>query len=198
MPEKIIGGITGNPGCGKTTVSKMFSELGYNLIDADRVCHELYENNSSFCGEIIKNFGNSIVENGKINRKELAEIVFNNPEKYKRLNKITWPSIEEKIKELIGKYESPILIDAAILIEADWNKYIDFLITVDADPEKRYERMSKKGFNNEIIGKIEKCQISQKAKKQCADYVIDNNSSLENTRKQVERIDKALRGIYKF
>lgn len=198
MPEKIIGGITGNPGCGKTTVSKMFSELGYNLIDADGVCHELYENNSSFCGEIIKNFGNSIVENDRINRKELAEIVFNNPEKYKRLNKITWPSIEEKIKELIGKYESPILIDAAILIEADWNKYIDFLITVDADPEKRYERMSKKGFNNELIGKIEKSQISQKAKKQCADYIIDNNYSLENTQKQVERIDKALREIYKF
>lgn len=195
---KIIG-LTGNIGSGKSTVAKTFEELGAKVIDADGIARAVVEPGKPALKELISEFGEVILnDDGTLNRKHVADAVFNDEAKRERLNSIIHPRILEQINEYIDKYradgEEIVIIEAALLVEKrGLINFIDKLIVVSVDRETQIERVVTRDNlgRDEIVSRIES-QMSNEDKTRQADFIIDNTKSIENTRNQVEKIWKSL------
>jgi dephospho-CoA kinase len=195
---KVIG-LTGNIGCGKSVVAKMFEELGAKVIDADQIARMIVQPGEPAWKEIIEKFGKDILkDDGTIDRKKLGKIVFEDEGKREELNQITHPRIIGKIRELIEKYrrenQKVVVVEAALIVEkGGLSDIIDELIVVTSDEETQIKRLVEgRGLSKEeAISRI-RSQMPVEEKVKHATYVIDNSGNLEETRKQVERIWKSI------
>ncbi len=186
--KKIIG-ITGGLATGKTTVADMFVQKGAVKIDADRIAHGLLKEDQKIRDKVIDAFGEGILTGGKIDRKKLANIVFKDKDKLKKLTNILHPRIIENIKERIEKEgDKIIVIDAPLLMEAGLEEMMDVIIVVKAERHTQIKRAVNRGISEEEAEAIIKNQmpLSEKIKK--ADYVIDNEEKIEKIKEGVERI----------
>lgn len=180
--RKIIIGITGSFGSGKTTVSKIFAKLGVAVINADNLCHD-FLNSPKLKSKILKIFGST-------NRKKIGKIVFNNKALLKKLEKILHPCVIQEIKNKVRKTNKKlIIIDAPLLIESGLNKFVDKVIVVKTNYSNQIKRIQRKTLlsRNQIIKRI-KLQMPLKEKIKFSNYVVDNNGSISNTEKQVKKI----------
>ena len=187
----MIIGLTGGFGTGKSTVARLFRAKGAYIIDADQINHQILKKNKTVIQKIVLLFGKDVLSGGgSINRKKLAQLVFKNKKDLSKLCKISHPVIIAQIKNRIKKInrDSLIVIDAPLLIEAGLNKLLDYLIVVKADKETLIRRLKKKGFSrNEVLRRL-RMQLPLRYKLRLADFVIDNNGALNNTKKQIDRI----------
>jgi len=187
----MIIGLTGSFGTGKSTVARLFKKYRAFIIDADEINHQILKENKPVIKKIAGLFGREILaKDGTINRKNLAQLVFKNKKDLSKLCKISHPIIIVQIKNRIKKINrnSLIVIDAPLLIEAGLNKLLDYLIVVKADKETLVRRLKKKGFSrNEVLHRL-RIQLPLRYKLRLADFVIDNNGALNNTKKQIDRI----------
>jgi len=180
---KIIG-LTGNSGSGKSTVSKIFSENGGYIIDADKIAHTNIKRGNITYNEIIEAFGEEILsENREINRKKLGEIVFSNDDKLTQLNKISLRHILQKISNEIDeisknpKGHNFIVIDAPLLIETGLNQITSEVWVILADYETRLKRIIERdGITESLAKKRLSKQTSQDELKTYADIIIENSS----------------------
>jgi len=180
----IVIGLTGNSGSGKSAVSNIIKKNNAYIIDADKIAHNIMKEGQSAYNEIVQEFGNEILfKDRKINRKALASIVFNNEEKLIKLNKITHKyilkAIIKKIKSIKKKYKSfnYIVIDAPLLIETGLNNKCDFVWLVNADIEKRIERVIKRdNISREKAIERFKNQTPFEELKKYANVIIENNT----------------------
>jgi len=179
----MIIGITGSFGSGKTTIASFFKKYGFKVINVDKLYHNIYIKNKTIKNKIKKEFGTA-------DRNKLKKIVFSNSQKLKKLNKITHPLIIKEIKKSISKTNKKnIVIDAPLLIEAKATKLVDKVIVVKANKENSIKRiMKKKKYSKKEIKQIIKSQMPLRQKIKYADFVIDNDKSIENTRKQIKNI----------
>lgn len=193
----LIIGLTGGIVSGKSTVARMFKDLGAKIVDADKLGHKVILPQETAWKRIIKIFGKDILQKDQtINREKLGKIVFANQNLLKKLNKITHPEIIKLIKKEISlakdnsKEEKKILIiDAALIYETKIDRLMDKIIVVYLDEEEQLKRLIKRNnlSKKEALQKI-KSQIPLKEKIEIADYVIDNSNSLDKTREQVKKI----------
>ena len=193
----LIIGLTGGIVSGKSTVARMFKDLGAKIIDADKLGHKVILPQEAVWKRIIKIFGKDILQKDQtINREKLGKIVFANQNLLKKLNKITHPEIIKLIKKEISlakddsKEEKKILIiDAALIYETKIDRLMDKIIVVYLDEEEQLKRLKKRNnlSEKEALQKI-KSQIPLKEKIEIADYLIDNSNSLDKTREQVKKI----------
>lgn len=193
----LIIGLTGGIVSGKSTVARMFKDLGAKIVDADKLGHKVILPQGAAWKRIIKIFGKDILQKDQtINREKLGKIVFANQNLLKKLNKITHPEIIKLIKKEINlakddsKEEKKILIiDAALVYETKIDRLMDKIIVVYLDEEEQLKRLIKRNnlSKKEALQKI-KSQIPLKEKIEIADYVIDNSNSLGKTKEQVETI----------
>lgn len=193
----LIIGLTGGIVSGKSTVARMFKDLGAKIVDADKLGHKVILPQGAAWKRIIKIFGKDILQKDRtINREKLGKIVFANQNLLKKLNRITHPEIIKLIKKEISlakddsKEEKKILIiDAALIYETKIDRLMDKIIVVYLDEEEQLERLIKRNnlSEKEALQKI-KSQIPLKEKIEIADYVIDNSNSLDKTKEQVETI----------
>jgi len=193
--KRIILGLTGSFGSGKSTVAGIFRSCGAKIIDADKIAHRLIKPRTKIYKEIIDTFGNDILrKNRAIDREKLARIVFSNKLLLKRLNKIIHPEVIEVIKEKIRTSpERVIILDVPLLIEAGLEKIADKLIVVTITREKQIKRICKKtGLSRPDILKRIAAQISQNVKSRFANFIIDNSGTIEKTKKQAEQIRRVL------
>jgi len=193
--RKLVLGITGTFGSGKTTVAGIFKSFGAELIDADKLAHQCCRPGNKAYKRIIKAFGKEIIGKDKtINRKKLGKIAFNNRGLLKRLNDIIHPGVIRDIKSRIRDSKSKVIVlDAPLLIEAGLRRLVDKLIVVRITRSKQIERAKKKTpLSKTDILKRMKSQISQCAKLRFADFIIDNSGTIGETRKQAERIRRLL------
>ena len=180
----LIIGLTGNIGCGKSSLSKIFMDEGIDVVDADIVSRQIFED-EELLQTVFEKFGPSIKNNdGSLNRKALGNIVFNDDEKLIELNNITHPRIKDKIFNQIRNLEEQgkpiVILDGALLVETGYLDDIDKLIVVTCDEEIQIERIKKRDncTKLEALSRI-KSQMSQVEKVKYADYTIDNSGTIE-------------------
>lgn len=197
--KKIILGITGSFGCGKTSVARMFRKLGASCISADNIYHGLIKPESPLYKKIVSFFGSEILKkNNEIDREKLGRIVFDKNVALKKLTQITHPVIIKRMKTECSKLKRAkanriIAIDAPLLIEAGLIEMVDKLIVVKISRKTQIARCRKHwGVPGDGVIKRIRTQIPLTEKVELADYVIDNNGTLEQTRKQVKGIWKEI------
>ncbi len=193
--KKIILGVTGGFGTGKSTVVKYFKRFGAKVIDADKIARNLLNPGTDVYRKAIDIFGKGILKNNKsIDRVKLAGIVFNDNTLLKRLNKLVHPEVKKIIKQEIARApEKRVVLDVPLLFEAKMGNLVDRIIVVKASRAKQIERLcNKASLRKQDILKRINAQMSLSDKVRLADFVIDNSSTIENTNKQIERLRRIL------
>ena len=172
--------VTGSIGCGKTTLSKLIREMGFCVFDADGWVRRLYYQ-KDFIKVIAQHFP-SVMEQGKVNKRALRNIVFNDNQKLKLLESLIHPFLKQNLKNLKRKYafyDDLFFLDVALLFEMGWEKYCDLVIVADVDYETQKKRVMKRdNISAEDFDKINNVQLNNEHKKALADVVINTNQPL--------------------
>ena len=190
----IIVGLTGSLGTGKSTVADFFSELGAHIIDWDELARKAILPHSTAWGRIVDYFGEDILDDDlTINRQKLAELVFSNEEMLKKLNQIVHPEVfkeDERITNSIRNRDSDALIikDIPLLFDVVHPVIADKIVVVSASEETRLRRLEEKGMNLDDAQNRMKSQLPLDEKIKSADFVINNEGSFEETKRQVDEI----------
>ena len=191
--EKLIIGILGGIGSGKSSVAAEFAKLGCGVVDADKIAHELLET-EEIAEQVRQAFGEDVFDSdGRINRQVLGERTFENSENVAKINDILHPEVLVKCRQLIAEYNNTdikaIILDLPLLIEVGWEKKCDILIFVDCPEPIRAQRAEKNcGLSKKLLKKRENFQISLDNKSKIAHYTINNHSDLLALAEQVARI----------
>lgn len=189
----MVVGLTGGIGSGKTTVAKMFAELGVPVYNSDQRAKALYTELPELKAHIIAKFGQESYLQDKLNTAFLAQRVFNNKANLKWLNQTIHPLVANDFKNWVEGQTAPYLIkEAAILFESGAYKSCDKVITVMAEQEERIKRvMNRDGATREeVLARMAK-QLSDDERANRSDYVI-NNSSLQLVNKHVLELHQQL------
>ncbi|QGU00178.1 Dephospho-CoA kinase [Candidatus Syntrophocurvum alkaliphilum] len=184
---KIIG-LTGGIASGKSTVANALKDLGAIIIEADKLAHQIIEPDKPAYEEIIKTFGQEILNDDlTINRDELGKLVFNNPEKLEKLNNITHPRVIESFKNQIqainkSQPNAVVVFEIPLLYEINIQHICDEVWVVWIDRETQIERLKlRDGFTEEEAIKRIDSQMSLDEKAKRANRVIDNRKGKEET-----------------
>ena len=194
----VIIGLTGGIASGKSVVSRLLAERGALVIDADKVGHEAYAPGSDCYQDVIAEFGQDIVAaDGQIDRKALGGKVFGDPAQRKRLEGIVWPwmrrTMEERFARLRDEAVPVVVLEAAVLIEADWIPLVDQVWVVLASAEIARERvMRRNGLTAEQADQRIAAQLTNDQRALQAQTVIDNSGTLEELEDRVEEAWQAL------
>lgn len=178
-------GLTGGIASGKSVVSGMLAERGALIIDADKVGHEAYAPGNECYAAVVQAFGPEIVAtDGSIDRKALGGKVFGNPDERRRLEGIVWPWMKDTMAQrltAIRKEGTPVVVlEAAVLIEADWIPITDEVWVVIVPPELARERVMKRnGLSAEDADARINAQLTNDKRKKHAKVVIENAGTLE-------------------
>ena len=185
-------GITGGIGSGKTTVAKFLDEMGAPIIDADKVGHAIYAPDGPAYGEVVAAFGQGIVApDGTIDRKKLGPIVFADPAALRQLNSIVHSKMFARMGEMIEQLRAagerkPIVVEAAILIEANWQPLFDEIWLVIAAQAQVVERIERdRGLKPSQTEARIRAQLPDEERQKHATLVIANNGSMEELRERV-------------
>jgi len=189
-------GLTGGIGSGKTSVSNLFEKLGTPVIDTDVIAHDIVNNNENVLQQIADTFGADVLKlNGELNRKKLAQLVFNKKENKQSLEKILHPKIESEVLHQIQNLSSSnnppayVIIVVPLLIEANYRDLIDRILTVIADEEIRITRVQQRDKRSPSeIRAIISNQVDDSTRLNEADDIIENNSDINMIEKQVENL----------
>lgn len=195
VSKKIIIGLTGSLGSGKTTVARIFKSLGADVIDADAIAREIISPGEIIYRRIVAEFHRDILcKNRTINRRKFARIIFSDRSALKKINSIMHPKIISIIKQRIKKTKGGVIVlDAPLLIEAGLQKIVDKLVVVKISSRQQMKRLKNlKKLNPVQARRIIKSQLPLSLKIRLADFVIDNNGSIAETRKQVELLRRQL------
>lgn len=192
---KVIG-LTGGIASGKSVVSSMIKELGYQVIDTDLIARDLLTNNNEVISEVRTFFPKCYDDETKqINRHRLAEIIFNDETKRKVLNSIIHPRVKNAVLSLIKTInEEYVFIDVPLLYEASFSTLCDEVIVVYITYEIQLERLMKRDrISKQYAHQKITSQMNLEEKKNLADYVIDNNGSIKQTNQQLIEIIKQIK-----
>jgi len=185
-------GLTGGIGSGKSTAARHLAELGAHVIDADRVGHEIYAPGTEGWDAVVARFGPDIIAaDGKIDRKKLGSVVFNDPNALLDLNAIVHPRIGAEVGRRILAYResaasAPLVIEAALLFEAGWTEFADEVWVVRAPIDEVVRRLCEDRGMSEADARARiATQHSDEQRRAAADVVIDNDGTLEQLRARV-------------
>lgn len=183
-------GLTGGIGSGKSTVAKMFADLGISVIDADDIVHEMLQANSPIATAIVNHFGKAcLTEKAEINRKFLRKLIFANTSERRWLEKLIHPQVFMELDKRSKKAKSSyciLVVPLLLEVDAIYASMVDRILVIDSSDESRIKRVAARD-------KIEPCevkaimnaQISRADRLIKADDIIHNDGSLENLRAQV-------------
>ncbi len=192
---KIVG-LTGGIGSGKSTVAKMFQELGVPIYNSDSEAKRIMGDSLDLKNGLIDLFGEKVFEKGELNRRYLANLVFNNPKLLVQLNNLVHPAVAIDFEKWISKQNTEIVMqESALIFEHDKEDKFDAVILVTAPKEVRIERLKRRDHSTsqEIESRM-KNQLDDKEKIPRADYVIENIDILE-TERRVNEIFLALLSV---
>jgi len=198
IKNKILVGITGGIGSGKSEVCRMLSKKGYKVIFADLMAKELYKSNKGLARKVVGAFGKDILNyQGVISLTKLREVVFANKRNFRKINEIVHPTVIKTLIEHIKKLKQRvIIIESALVFDTAFHKYLDYTIMVYSNKKNRLDRiMMRDGAKRSEIEKIMKYQIDEKIKIEKSDFIIVNNKSLEELSREVEFFSNILNAL---
>ncbi|MBI3783437.1 MAG: dephospho-CoA kinase [Deltaproteobacteria bacterium] len=182
-------GLTGGIGSGKSSATEILAEFGAAVINADSVGHDIYRPGTDGWKKVSDAFGSGIVAaDGSIDRKKLGAIVFADPAALKRLNAIVHPLISDEVKRRIAAlrasgFRLPIVVEAAILIEANWQPLVDEVWLLVAGKAAVVQRLrAQRGVTTADIEARIAAQLDDPTRRRQADVVIENDASLDSLR----------------
>lgn len=188
-------GLIGGIGSGKSTVAQMLGELGAPILDADKVAHTTYAPGATAYDAVIAAFGKEIVAPDRtIDRRKLGAVVFGNPEQLNKLTSIVWPATFAAVTSSVaamrqGGTKLPIVVEAAILIEANWTSLFDEIWLVRAPQEQVIARIERqRGLKPAETEARIRAQLPDEERAKYANLLIDNGGSLENLREVLKLI----------
>ena len=183
-------GLTGGIGCGKSLAAQYFSELGALVIDADQLARAAIERGSQGFDEALSIFGDSILNNGDIDRRALGEIVFKDPDAKRKLEGIIHPYVRQQFEEAVSslKADETLIYEIPLLVETGAQDRFDIVITVESEIENRISRLRQRGMHiSEIEARIA-AQASREQRVAIADFLIENDGTEDELLRQVENI----------
>ena len=192
-------GLTGGIASGKSAVAGMLREMGFHVIDADALGHEVMEPGTRAFEEIKREFGEGVIgEDGRIDRGKLGAMVFADRAKLERLNAIVHPRVEEEMVRKFSEWEKSgvkdaAFVEAALLVEAGYQKNLDGLVVVWCRPEQQLERLLARGLSEGEARRRIAAQMPAEEKLKYATEKIDCSGTLEDTRRQVGELAERLR-----
>ena len=170
-------GLTGGMGSGKTTIARIFMQLGVPIYFSDTRAKYLMQNNKFLQESLISLFGSKVFTNGLLNRSYISSIVFSNPEELVKLNTLVHPFVEKDFQYwLASKSTNYVLKEAAILFEVGADKFLDQVILVESPEDLKISRVILRDgiTREEVLMRMAK-QWSDDKKRTNADYIIYNN-----------------------
>ena len=190
----ITVGITGGIGSGKSTVCEIFKILGVPVFEADKVARNLMNENSVIRQNLVEWFGNEIYSENQLNRKLLAEHIFNDNNLLTKVNSLVHPIVREEFEKWKNKQETVYSVyEAAILFESGFYKLMDFTILITAPEQIRINRVMKRDnlSQDQVVARINNQWTDDKKRKLATTVIINDNKNLIIP--QIIEIDKKLK-----
>ncbi len=185
-------GLTGGIGSGKSAVAAMLAQLGAPILDADKVGHAIYQPGGPAYAEVVAAFGEGILAADRtVDRKKLGPLVFGDPAALKRLNSIVHPKMLAQMREMVAEMRRngerrPIVVEAAILIEANWQPLCDEIWLVTAPRAQVIMRVERqRGMQRAQTEARISAQLSNDERRKHASLVVENNGTLDELRAKI-------------
>ena len=190
----IVIGLAGGIACGKSLVAACLEDLGCVIIDADKVGHEVLCL-PSIVGQIAQKWGDRVVVDGKVNRHELAKIVFpsdtDSPTKaLKYLEQLTHPEIGKLVQKRLEQFRASgdfpaVVLDAPVMFKANWDRFCDQIVFIDADLETRKRRAKERGWSETELERRESYQMPLEQKRKRSTDLVTNSGSVDELKRQI-------------
>ena len=194
--KKIKAAITGGIGSGKSTFAKILSGKGYPVINVDSISKEILKSDPEVKIKVEREFGKESFINGEINREFLAEKIFSHPENVIKINLIVHPKVIKKVNNLVSEKLNSfdlVFAEAALIYEAEMENYFDYVILITADESLRLKRKVEfDNFSERQFFKRNENQIPDEEKKNQADFIFENNGSLDDLKQKADLLLKIL------
>ena len=197
----LLVGLTGNIASGKSEVARILAELGASVIDADVLSREVVEPGQPAHEAIVRHFGNEVLQpDGTLDRARLRDIVFSDARQREALNQIVHPAVRRRRDELIeeagARGDDIVIAVIPLLFEVAMQNEFDRIILVDAPEDVRLERLRRRsGLSAEEGRRMMEAQLDPYLKRQGSHFIIENDSTLAQLRKKVERTWRDLRQL---
>lgn len=187
-------GLTGGIASGKSTVGKLMAQAGCVVTDADRIVAESYEPGGKGTAAVTQLFGKDVLDDrGAVDREKVAALVFDDPGARKQLEGAIHPLVGERYLEILAESEGIVVFEATLLAETGGHSRYEVVITVEADPSLRLERAIARGLEREAAEARMAAQATPEQRRAIADYVIENEGSLEELEAATLTVVAALR-----
>ena len=189
-----VVGLTGSICSGKSTIARFLAQMGATVINADEIGHEAYQPHCETWQQVVDAFGKAILTPGdEIDRKKLGEIVFKDPEALKRLNGIMHPGMHRVAERRIAKLKQDgaevVVLEAPLLVEANWLDLVDEVWVAVANEENSLKRCRERSGLSEAQARARLAsQLSPEEKAKHADVLIDTNVSLAEVEAKVRQL----------
>ncbi|MBX3617531.1 dephospho-CoA kinase [Nitrosomonas sp.] len=187
-----VVGLTGGIGCGKSSASQFFSDLGINVIDTDVIARQLTQPGGQAIDQIRKTFGDTFLAgNGSLDREKMRNLVFSNSDSKEELEKILHPLILNEVVRLVKKARSPyVVVVVPLLLELkDYDDLIDRVLVIDCEEQQQILRtMMRSQLSEQFVRAVMATQITREDRLQRADDIIFNNQDIAYLKMQITRM----------
>lgn len=200
IKDKVIVGITGGIGSGKTEVCRILENEGFTVLYADQMAKDLYNKDKKLFDAVVKAMGKKILNfKDKISLSKLKKEIFSSEAKYKKLTRLVHPVVIANLKKEIKKLDDKIvLVETALAFESGMDNDLDYVITVYSNKKNRMQRIRLRDeATYKEIETVMHYQMDEKDKIENSDFVIVNNKSLEDLEAQTIFIGKVLKALKK-
>lgn len=174
--------VTGNIGSGKSTFANFAESSGFPVLRTDEISKEILEKDNKVRLKVIKAFGKRSFNNNLPDKKFLAEEIFSNPIKIKKLESILHPIVikhTEKMMSDLSKKHSAVFVESALIYEADLERMFDYVVLITSNRENRLKRKILTGLDENDFVKREQNQIPEEEKKKRADFIFSNDTTID-------------------
>jgi dephospho-CoA kinase len=197
--KKLRVGVTGGIGSGKSSFCNYIAEKKIPVIYADDLAKNILQSDALVKKKVIDAFGAESYKEGELNKKFLANVVFSDPENTQLINSIVHPAVSRAVEKLVSeehKKNDLVFVEAALIYEAEMEEMFDYVVLIKADNKIKKERVQKRdNVSAEEVERRQENQIPDEEKAGVADFVFENNGSVEELKTKADLLINLLNGI---